>query len=110
MSRKPRVHLSEAEEKIPNNQRWTPCPFRVTSANLLLALSAHLEYDLAEVAASFEVALRCPCFCQGKTPIDDQLKFAFFDEVKEVSQLAKIRRFRLEIVRDGEAACLAPIG
>jgi hypothetical protein len=39
------------------------------------APSAHLEYDLAKVVASFEVALRCARFCQGKTPIDDHLKF-----------------------------------
>jgi len=51
----------------------------------LFALSAHLEYDLAEVAASFEVALRCRRFCQGKTPIDDHLKFVFLDEVEEVN-------------------------
>jgi hypothetical protein len=76
----------------------------------LFALSAHLEYDLAEVAASFEVALRCPRFCQGKTPIYDHLKFFFLDEVEEVSQLAEVLWFRLEIVCDGEAARLAPIG
>ena len=62
------------------------------------------------MAASFEVALRCPRFCQGKTPIDDHLKFFFLDEVEEVSQLAEVLWFRLEIVRDGEAARLAPIG
>jgi hypothetical protein len=37
------------------------------------ALSAHLEYDLAEVAASFEMALRCPL--PGENPVDDHLKF-----------------------------------
>ena len=35
------------------------------------------------MAASFEVALRCRRFCQGKTPIDDHLKFFFLDEVEE---------------------------
>lgn len=72
-------------------------PFsRLTSANLLLALgrSAHFEYDLAEVAASFEAALRSPCFCQAKTPIDDHLKYFFLDEVEEVSQLAEVLWFR----------------
>jgi hypothetical protein len=76
----------------------------------LFALSAHLEYDLAEVAAPFEVALRGPGFCQGKTPINDHLKLFFLDEVEEASQLAEILWFRLEIVRDREAARLAPIG
>jgi hypothetical protein len=75
-----------------------------------LALSAHLEYDLAEVAASFEVALRCPRFRQGKTPIDDHVKFFFFHEVEEVDQLVEGRWFCLEIIRDGEVARLAPIG
>ena len=87
-------------------------PFsRLTSTTLLLAfaLSAHHEYDLAEVAASFEVALRCPRFCQGKTPIDDHLKFLFLDEVEEVSQLAEVLWIRLEIVRNGEAGRFAPI-
>jgi hypothetical protein len=61
----------------------------------LFALSAHLEYDLAEVAAAFKVALRCPRFFQGKTPVDDHLKFLFLDEVEKVSQLAEILWFRL---------------
>jgi hypothetical protein len=60
------------------------------------------------VAASFEVELCCPRFCQGKTPIDDHLKFVFLDEVEEVSQLAEVLWFRLEIVRDGEAAPFFP--
>jgi hypothetical protein len=77
---------------------------------LHLVLSAHLEYNLAEVAASFEVALRCPRFRQGKTPIDDHLKFSFFDEIEKIGQLAKVSWFCLEIVRDREAARLAPIG
>jgi len=51
------------------------------TANWLFALSAHREYDLAEVAASFEVALRSRRFCRGKTPIDNHLKFSFFDKV-----------------------------
>jgi hypothetical protein len=46
-------------------------------------LSAHLEYDLATVVAAFEVALRCPRLCQGKTPIDNHLKI-FFDPAKPV--------------------------
>ena len=81
---------------------------RLISRNLLLffALSAHLEYDLAEVAASFEVALGCPRFCQGKTSIDDHLKFSFFDEVEEVGELAEVLRFRLEIVQASQRSGL----
>jgi hypothetical protein len=62
------------------------------------------------VAASFEVALHGLRFCQGKTPIDDHLKFSFLDKVEEVGQLAEVLRFPLEIVRDREAARFAPIG
>jgi hypothetical protein len=36
------------------------------------------------VAAFFEVALRCPRFCQGKTSIDDHLKFFFLDGFEDV--------------------------
>jgi hypothetical protein len=50
------------------------------------ALSAHLEYDLAEVVAAFEMALRGSRFCQGKTPIDDHLKFFFLHEVEGSAQ------------------------
>jgi hypothetical protein len=54
-SRGPEAKCQTTEETLPFS--------RLTSANLLLALfalSAHLEYDLAEVTASLEMALRCP--------------------------------------------------
>jgi hypothetical protein len=73
-------------------------------------LSAHPEYDLAEVAAAFEMALRGPRLGEGKAPIDDYLKLFFLDELDEVSQLAEVLWFRLEMVGDGEAARLAPFG
>jgi hypothetical protein len=49
-----------------------------------------------------------PALLPGKTPMDHHLKFLFLDEVEEVSQLAEVLWFRLEIVRDGEAAPFFP--
>ena len=62
------------------------------------------------MAASFEMMLRGARFGEGKTPIDDHLKLFFLDEIEEVSQLAEVLWFRPEMVRDGEAARLAPVG
>jgi hypothetical protein len=56
-------------------------------------LSAHPEYDLAEVATSFEVALCGPRLGEGKTPIDDHLKLFFLDELEEIRQLAEVLWF-----------------
>jgi hypothetical protein len=53
------------------------------------------------------MALRSPCFSQAKRLADDYPKLCFFYELKDVTHLLKVFGPGFEIIRNGEAGCLA---
>ncbi len=70
----------------------------------------HRQYHLAEVLASFEIALRRAAFRQGKTFTDDDLELLIRHQFENVIELLEIFRLGFQIIRYRETSRFPSFG